>query len=312
MSRKIIAFIVLALVLISAVVVPAYAVDDDRSFKFELSVDGRQTKEVRTGDIITVVFHLERTDAEGPYTMYSMQDQIRYDSNFFELVPGGEILSKGIRSEDIALRGNYREFYMNFLSFGGGEEWNDRALIGSFQLKVIATSGVTKITNQDYYVFTKDGSKSYECEANELTIILSTECVVRFETNGGSDIEDVTAIYGEKLERPADPIKEGKRLVGWYKDIDLSEEWNFETDTVSGNMTLYAKWEDVPPEEMSSSESESSTPPEESSSESEPSEDEPNDSVLLGVVGGIIVVLLVLLVLLLLLLLKRKREEDDE
>jgi len=33
--------------------------------------------------------------------------------------------------------------------------------------------------------------------------------------------------------------------VGWFKDIHLTEEWNFETDTVTGNMTLYAKWADA-------------------------------------------------------------------
>ena len=84
--------------------------------------------------------------------------------------------------------------------------------------------------------------------ANSLTVILTTSCSVRFETNGGSTIEDVTAIFGEKIARPADPVREGKVFAGWYKDIHLSKEWSFDTDTVNGNMTLYAKWEDAPVE----------------------------------------------------------------
>ncbi len=97
-----------------------------------------------------------------------------------------------------------------------------------------------------YLVSLKDGSGSYACEANELTIILSTDCTVHFETNGGTKIDDVTAIYGEKLTKPTNPEKDGKYFASWHKNIDCTEEWNFETDTVSGNMTLYAKWSDTP------------------------------------------------------------------
>jgi uncharacterized repeat protein (TIGR02543 family) len=31
--------------------------------------------------------------------------------------------------------------------------------------------------------------------------------------------------------------------VGWYTDIDLQNPWDFDSDRVQGNMTLYAKWE---------------------------------------------------------------------
>ncbi len=278
--RKIIAFIVLAFIMTSAVAVPAYAADDDKSFKFELSVDGQESKEVQTGDIITVVLHCERTDADESYTMYAMQDEIRYDSTFFELVPSGVILSKGIRGKELTLRDNHKEYYMNFLSLGGGEEWNGSTLVGLIQLKVIGTSGVSKITNEDFKVSLRDGSGSYECEANELTVFVSTECTIRFESNGGSAVEDVIAIYGEKLEKPADPVKEGKYFAGWYKDIDLREEWDFENDTVSGNMTLYAKWSNTPLVEPS---------------EPEPA---PNNSVAPWIMGGILLLLLIILLLL--------------
>lgn len=76
---------------------------------------------------------------------------------------------------------------------------------------------------------------------------MTTECLAKFETNGGSAIEPVIGIYGELLERPKDPIRAGKHLVGWYRDIHLTEEWDFDTDTVEGNMTLYARWADGDP-----------------------------------------------------------------
>lgn len=37
-------------------------------------------------------------------------------------------------------------------------------------------------------------------------------------------------------------MKTGYVFVGWYKDVDLSMQWNFATDTVMQNITLYAAW----------------------------------------------------------------------
>ena len=211
-------------------------------FQYELSVDGKDTKEVEPGDIITVVLKLKRSDKTKNYTMHAMQAEIRYDSTFLELVDNSAVLSPGIVSTDVAMVDQYREFYMNFLSMGGGEQWEADELIGSFQLKVIGEQGVTGITCEDYLVSLPDGSGSYACEANELLIILSTDCVVSFHTNGGSELEDVVVQFGEKLARPEDPVREGYVLEGWYTDIHLTEKWDFDKDVVEGNMSLYAKW----------------------------------------------------------------------
>lgn len=220
----------------------ASAADSSMRFFFELSVDGEEIKEVKTGDIITVTLRLRRTDSTQPYTMYAMQDEICYDSTFFEIVEKSAVLNEGIVAEDIAKVDRFREFYMNYLSMSGGMQWNEDALIGSFQLRVIGESGVTKISSQDYLVSLHDGSDSYACDANELMIILSTDCVIRFMTNGGSEIADQTVQYGEKITKPKTPIREGYVFEGWYKDINLSEEWDFENDVVQKNMSLYAKW----------------------------------------------------------------------
>ncbi len=238
--------VLVVIMLVSIFPTSVFAANETQKYEFQITADGQTEKRVQTGDVITVALYLNRTDADADYTMYSMQDEIRYDSNFFELVEGSEFLASGIEMTDIALTDHYREFYMNFVSFTGGETWKAKKQIGTFKLRVIAESGVSKITNQDFLVSLKDGSGSYDCLANELTIILTTDCIVHFETNGGSKIDDVTAIYGEKLTKPADPTKDGKYFAGWYKNIDCTEKWDFEKDTVSGNMTLYAKWSDTP------------------------------------------------------------------
>lgn len=244
MQKKICAALIMMILwcLMPLTCMTTMAVNDDMTFSFDLTVDGKDTKEVQTGDIITVVLRLKRTDASEAYQMYAMQDEIRYDSTFLKLVEGSAVLGKGIASTDIAMVDHYREFYMNYLSMSGGEKWNADTLIGSVQFKVIGTSGVTKITSEDYLVSVKDGSDSYICDANEVTVVISTECTVSFKSNGGSEIADQTVVFGEKIIRPADPVREGYQFEGWYSDIHLKNAWDFENHTVQGNMSLYAKW----------------------------------------------------------------------
>lgn len=240
--KKIVSLILITVILLSCAVT-AYAEDTSREFFFELSVDGSEQKKVQPGDIITVSFTLNRTDSAENYQMYAMQNEIRYDSDFFKLVEGSAMLSNGISTTEIGLRDSFREFYMNFVSLSGGESWSSKRLVGSFQLEVIGKAGVTKITNQDYLVSTANGKDVYSASCQDVTIILTTDCSVAFETNGGSELSSITAQYGETLERPNNPVREGYRLVGWYKDLDLKKPWDFDSDTVQGNMTLYAKWE---------------------------------------------------------------------
>jgi len=47
------------------------------------------------------------------------------------------------------------------------------------------------------------------------------------------------------------PIREGYIFAGWYKDIHLTEEWNFEEDIVQSNISLYAKWNAMEKEDNS-------------------------------------------------------------
>lgn len=66
---------------------------------------------------------------------------------------------------------------------------------------------------------------------------------VRFESNGGTEIEDITnVIAGTTINQPETPIKLGYGFDGWYKDASLSQPWNFEVDKVTSDITLYAKW----------------------------------------------------------------------
>lgn len=68
---------------------------------------------------------------------------------------------------------------------------------------------------------------------------------VTFNTNGGSDVDSLSVDYGEKVEKPADPTREGYTFDGWYSDKDFKTAWDFNTP-ITADTTLYAKWTEIP------------------------------------------------------------------
>ena len=65
---------------------------------------------------------------------------------------------------------------------------------------------------------------------------------VRFDTDGGSEIEPTTVKHSRKVQPPSDPEKSGHTFTGWYLG---DEKYNFDTP-VTAPLTLTAKWEKVP------------------------------------------------------------------
>lgn len=69
---------------------------------------------------------------------------------------------------------------------------------------------------------------------------------VTFDSMGGTNIAQITSITsGNKIAKPEDPTRETDGYYsfgGWYKEGELTHIWTFESDTVTVNTTLYAKW----------------------------------------------------------------------
>ena len=65
---------------------------------------------------------------------------------------------------------------------------------------------------------------------------------VNFETNGGSYIAPLKVLPGSLVTKPSNPSFKGLTFAGWYKDAALKSAWNFKSDKVNSNITLYAKW----------------------------------------------------------------------
>ncbi len=48
--------------------------------------------------------------------------------------------------------------------------------------------------------------------------------------------------HGEKATKPSKPVKAGFIFDGWYKEKTFTNAFNFNTETITKNITLYAKW----------------------------------------------------------------------
>ena len=66
---------------------------------------------------------------------------------------------------------------------------------------------------------------------------------ITFDSKGGSDVAPQNQMYGELLEVPEPPTREGYNFTGWYTDSACYELWDTQSKTIETDMTLYAGWE---------------------------------------------------------------------
>ena len=66
---------------------------------------------------------------------------------------------------------------------------------------------------------------------------------VTFDSRGGTDVVSQEKMYGDLVDVPQPPTREGYEFSGWYADENCMYEWDMESHTVSDSMTLYAGWE---------------------------------------------------------------------
>lgn len=68
---------------------------------------------------------------------------------------------------------------------------------------------------------------------------------ITFDSNGGTDVAPQNQMYGELLEVPEDPTREGYEFTGWYMDDACDVIWLEDSDTIQSDLTLYAGWESL-------------------------------------------------------------------
>ena len=117
-------------------------------------------------------------------------------------------------------------------------------------MKNIKTLGLAMLTallvscNTDNVASTsKNSSSNTPITNSSSTTVVKKQYTITLEENGGSKVNDVTAIEGTSITLPT-PVKNNYSFQGWYYDEELTNK--FELDVMpSNNVTLYAKWKEI-------------------------------------------------------------------
>lgn len=79
---------------------------------------------------------------------------------------------------------------------------------------------------------------------NNSTPAGKTTYTVTFDTNGGSSVAAQTVEAGAYATRPSAPTKAGFAFTDWTKDAAGETSFDFATEAINGNTTVYAQWID--------------------------------------------------------------------
>ena len=145
-----------------------------------------------------------------------------------------KVTSEGTLNESI-------EFTKEYRLHGTTDEWASAVpnTAGTYDVKITraADGDINPFACEipEGLVLTKKRSSSSGAATQTYT--------AQFDTNGGSAVDKVKTDKNGKIERPADPTKEGYIFVGWYSDSKLTKPFDFSAE-LTANSTLYAKWKE--------------------------------------------------------------------
>ena len=110
-----------------------------------------------------------------------------------------------------------------------------------------APVSLTGTNNADYsgYFHTDNPDYAIINGENNTVMLVMGEYTVTFDANGhGTAPTQQKTTYGGKITEPAAPTAENYYFRGWFKESTCENMWDFDSDTVTANITLYAKWSD--------------------------------------------------------------------
>ena len=178
----------------------------------------------------------ERDDYEfdGWYTSKDFSTEWNFDSN------------KVTKNTTLYAKWLSNEVTVNFNSQGGTAVESQTIARGSSITEPSAPTRDNYIFGGWYKEAECKTAYSFGAKVNEdMTLYAkwtTTQVTVTFNTQGGPTLASVQVAPGSTIAVPAVPVRSGYTFLGWYKDAACTTAWNFATDVVNENTTLYAKW----------------------------------------------------------------------
>lgn len=87
-----------------------------------------------------------------------------------------------------------------------------------------------------FSAFALSGCDSGEAKTEKYT--------VTFDTQGGSAVSSQQVEKGKFAVRPDDPTKDNFSFIGWYKEANGENVFDFDTEAINSDTTIYASWLD--------------------------------------------------------------------
>ncbi len=220
------------------------AAEPKSTVHFNLTCENENVVSKNTGDIITVTYTLENATEDAPYLISSLANEIYYDHTFFELVEGSLQVTTGLHlTTKLAVysSGEHRVYYNGFEI--PAKQYAAKQTIGTFRLKIIATSGSSTIRSLKMLA---SGNGSHQIASTDLAVRIGDAPItpiyqLSFDTNGGNMIFAEKQEIGTMIDLSGYvPVKSGSDFEGWYRDEELTERVSF--IEMNEHVTVYAKW----------------------------------------------------------------------
>jgi uncharacterized repeat protein (TIGR02543 family) len=173
---------------------------------------------------------------KGTYYLY---ENGSYDKESFITLNDSKWTDDEGESGEYKISGNSITLYVEF--FGDKEEFATGTISdGVLTLNIMGAD----------IVYCKDGkAPTGSTNSNGNSSSSVAKCTITYDANGGAfDSNQTTftqsANSGATLTAPTSPTRTGSSFAGWATDKNGKTLWKFATDTVSGDITLYAVWEE--------------------------------------------------------------------
>lgn len=244
MKRIIAIFLSLLMILsVTPTVFARYVTETQISF--DLTSDGAHTVTVPTGAEITVTYSLINKTANESFNVHNITNEIYFDHEFFEI---DESSIQSACNENAQVRkkswGEYRvcinDWHDPQRTYQNGE------VVGSFKLKVIASSGQSTLSSKQTTLYL--GGKSYQITTEDLTVIVGetppTLYTVKYIHN--ESVYKTAQMSGRiTIDTIPTPAPQGYEFLGWEYNGQLYQPGD-EFD-VSSDVTFTSRWKEIIP-----------------------------------------------------------------
>lgn len=150
-----------------------------------------------------------------------------------------------VQLSDTSVTGTYGD--MTFTGGAATLQLADGESATAENLPANTTYTITCTADPDQYLISAIGNMGTISAGNAAAAAfgVTQKHTVTFDANGhGTAPSAQTVLHGEKATAPTAPEAEYYEFGGWYTDSDCTDgnEWDFTANTVTDEVTLYAKW----------------------------------------------------------------------